>query len=290
MSNNQITKMKKHITLIVFIFLNALSLYGQSYKVNIFENGAKVELDIWTYGAWRHTDSTHIKAEISQLNSIYKFKINSIESNQILLWSEDEIQKATFPFLISKSNKIIIPNQDEYDQMMNDLKEDVKETLDLFDFDPNESDGLLHFLYSPGVMYEAYHQPYIEILKHFMTKEIMTEEFETWEPNFSDSIPARMIVTSSVKNDTLLLHHKLTQDSITVCDYLYRKGVKKWKDEGRDTLWYASEFKNYDCPYMHTDYEFTSFLYKSGDVFSPSRIKFIRREPVGLRIEIEVVK
>ena len=263
-----------------------LGLYGQSYEVDLFEKKKKVSLDIWTYGAWQPTDSTHIKASISKLDSIFIFRLNSITSNQIILWSEKEIKKSAFPFYINTQNDVKIIESDKYEQMMNDLRKDVKIRMDMTDEDLEEMEGYQNFLFSPGVMYEAYHQPYIEILKHFISKKIKNENVDVWEPDFNDSIPANLITTYTVENQRLLTHHVLQQDEIAVCNFKFDKEIKEYKEKGKDAAWYAKTFKRDECPYMHTDYEFNSELIKEGELFSPIKISYERRKPSPVKIEI----
>ncbi len=163
----------KKLTTTIFIILFALTINGQSYSIDLFEKQNQVQLDIWTYGAWQPTDNTHIKASITKFDTVYIFRINSIKSNQIILWTEKEIVNSAFPFQINTANDINIIKSDKYHQMMmNDLRNDVKKRMSMTDKNLEEMEGYQNFLINPRVMYEAYHQPYIEILKHFISKQI----------------------------------------------------------------------------------------------------------------------
>ncbi len=279
----------KKLTTTIFIILFALTINGQSYSIDLFEKQNQVQLDIWTYGAWQPTDSTHIKASITKFDTVYIFRINSIKSNQIILWTEKEIVNSAFPFQINTANDINIIKSDKYYQMMmNDLRNDVKKRMSMTDKNLEEMEGYQNFLINPRVMYEAYHQPYIEILKHFISKQIKNQIIDVWEPDFSDSIPAKLITKCSLKNEKLITNHTLQQDEKTVCNFLFDKEIEAYKSEGKDADWYAETFSRDKCPFMHTEYKFDTELVKNGEFYSPIRIKYERREPTSVEIIITI--
>ena len=289
--------MKKLLITISFISIT-LGLKSQSFEIDLFEKQNIIELDIWTYGAWQPTDSTHIMASISKFDSVYIFRINSISSNQIILWSEKEIAKSAFPFCINKTNEIKIFNSDKYEKMMLYLRNDVKKRKKMTDTDLEDMEGYQNFLFSPRVMYEAYHQPYIEIIKHFISKEIRNQTIKTFEPNFSDSIPANFYTSVQLENSELKYHYRTSQDSSEVCNYLADFKLAKDIEERPDTTWYsklfnepfANRYDRINCPYMHTEYQCNSSLFKNGKKYKPKRIEYIRTEPTSVRIVISATE
>lgn len=278
----------KKLIITISIISFALAINSQSYKIDLFEKQNQVQLDIWTYGAWQPTDRTHITASISKFDTVYIFRIKSIKSNQIILWSEKQIIKSAFPFQINTANEIKIIESDKYYQMMNDLRNDVKKSMRMTDKDLEDMEGYQNFLISPRVMYEAYHQPYIEILKHFISKQIKNQTVEVWEPNFSDSIPAKLITKCSLKKEKLITNHTLQQDEKTVCNYLFDKAIEAYKSEGKDTDWYAETFSRDKCPFMHTEYKFDTEFVKNRESYIPIRIKYERKEPISVEIIITI--
>lgn len=291
------TKMK-NIVICILALLIGIGLHGQSYKVDLFDIKNEVKFDIWTYGAWQPTDSTHLTASISKLDTVYIFRLNSIESNQIILWSVNEIKKSAFPFFITERNEIKIVESDKYEQMLIALRNDVKKRMELTDKDMEDMEGYQNFLFSPRVMYEAYHQPYIEILKHFISEEIRNQTIKTFEPNFSDSIPANFYTSVKLENSELKYHYRSSQDSIEVCNYLADFQLSKDIEERPDTTWYSKLFNKpfahrYDrinCPYMHTEYQSNSTLFKNGKKYKPKRIEYTRKEPTSVRIVINAIE
>lgn len=279
--------MKARILIMLLICLNALAIQGQTYDVDLFIERNNTQLDIWTYGAWQPTDSTNITAEISKLGSIYTFKVNSISSNQRILWSESTITKLIFPFKVSESNNVIVVNQDEFENMFYELKKDYKKNNNIDDEELDKMEGYQNLLFSPGIMYEAYHEPYIEILKYYLNKEFETKSVDNWEPNFSDSIPATLLTQCQIEGDELISKHELIQSEKNVCNYLFDKKIKNYKEQGRDTIWYAKTFSRDKCPYMHTEYRFETISNKIGNKYSPKKIIYNRIKPTAVRIEID---
>lgn len=283
--------MNRKFTPVIILFLIVHACQAQSYAVDLFAQKERIELDIRIFADWQSTDSTHLAAEINRFDSIYTFKVNSIKSNKNLVWSESEIIKAIIPFRISESNDIIIIQKDEeFAQQLIGLLKDVKSKYKMTDEDMDNMEGYQLFFFNPGILYEIYHQPYIEILKHFISKNIRTEIVETWEPNFHDSIQSQMNIACNLENEILSTHHKLEQDIVLISNYLIDEQVRISIDQGIDTTWLdRNRAKNW-WPFMPTDYEFKTQLRNFENTYIPSSIKFERREPTSSRIEIKVIE
>lgn len=60
----------KNKVITMLVMLIGIGLKSQSYKVDLFNQQNEVQFDIWTYGAWQPTDSTHLTASISKLDTV----------------------------------------------------------------------------------------------------------------------------------------------------------------------------------------------------------------------------